>query len=122
MSKKLNKVMVSLWISNYGEKDRGETTIVDVETFEKYKDILQIIRDKGEETEWNWWALLPQVWSNQTKRFELDKKTIESQFYARFKEPFISADHIIGFFNIFTPAGAGSVFGVKVYDFKEINF
>ena len=122
MSKKLNKVMVSVWISNYGEKDRGETTIVDIETFEKYKDILQVIRDRGEETEWNWWVgKLPQVWNNQTKRFELDNKTIESVFYTRFKEP-VSAERIIGFFNIFTPAGAGSIYGVKVYEFKEINF
>lgn len=121
LNKNTKKVMVSIWVSNYKQKDRAETTIVDVETFEKFLPIIRIIQAKAQDNAWNWWRELPEKWNKKICNYELDKERIKDYFFANFRDVFFPIDLLIEFFNTFTPDGADGIFGIKCYEYKEID-
>lgn len=120
-NKNLNKVMVSVWLSNYVSGDNTQATFVDRETFEKFKPIIKTIRDNAKNKTWNWWDRLPERWNAQEHKFEPDTWSIKNSFTINFNEPFISASDIIKFFKKFTPNGAGAIRDIKVYEYKLIE-
>lgn len=121
LDKHIKKVMVSVWISNYKEGNRAETTIVDRETFERLLPVITIVKNNAQYNEWNWWRGLPKKYNNQTYTYELDIERIKDYFFANFKDVFFPIELLIEFFNTFTPNGADGIYGLKVYEFKEIE-
>lgn len=115
------RILVNVWIHNYGEKETSYTTIVEKDVLKQYKDIIKVIKERGHKNTWNWWKHLPEVWNSKTSKYELNTSVIETAFGINFDYPMISVDEIIGFFKTFTPNGADKVYGVSVYECKEID-